>query len=335
MKKLIPIFLFLLFLYPFSSSGEQSLLRVINHKTKQCAEVSGGDECRTCIPTGDWENLINDSCPIDYENFNYGDTSNLDINFNCTRLKKQFCCTENHSGTNGNCSDMIINKSKEQCAFVPDINSFNLQSGWSKKTNDVEWMDWLCPYEWIDDISGIRDKNLYNRLKGKIMLKVEDEGKAYYINPQKETIHYLGKPNDALGVIRSQGVGITNDNLEKLEISLVNLTGIDSDEDGLPDMLEDAIGTEKSKADTDGDGYNDKEEFENGYHPNKMGKLELNSSFADSQKGKIFLQIESRGEAWYVNPADGKRYFLGRPADAFNVMRNLGVGISNNDFDKL
>lgn len=46
-------------------------------------------------------------------------------------------------------------------------------------------------------------------------------------------------------------------------------------------------------------------------------------------RGRILLQVESKGEAWYVNPVDGKRYFLGRPADAFSLMRELGLGINN------
>lgn len=50
-------------------------------------------------------------------------------------------------------------------------------------------------------------------------------------------------------------------------------------------------------------------------------------------KGRILLQVESRGEAWYVNPENEKRYYLGRPADAFQIMRDLGLGISNKDFD--
>ena len=50
-------------------------------------------------------------------------------------------------------------------------------------------------------------------------------------------------------------------------------------------------------------------------------------------KGKILLQVESSGEGWYVNPGNEKKYYLGRPADAFEIMRELGLGISNNDFD--
>ena len=49
--------------------------------------------------------------------------------------------------------------------------------------------------------------------------------------------------------------------------------------------------------------------------------------------GKILLQVENNGEGWYINPANNKKYYLGRPADAFNLMKELGLGINNNDFD--
>lgn len=48
--------------------------------------------------------------------------------------------------------------------------------------------------------------------------------------------------------------------------------------------------------------------------------------------GRIFLQVQDKGQAWYVYPPDSKRYYLGRPADAFDVMRKLGLGISEKDF---
>ncbi len=48
--------------------------------------------------------------------------------------------------------------------------------------------------------------------------------------------------------------------------------------------------------------------------------------------GRILLQVESRGEAWYVNPLDEKRYYLGRPDDAFALMRRLSLGISEAEF---
>lgn len=46
-------------------------------------------------------------------------------------------------------------------------------------------------------------------------------------------------------------------------------------------------------------------------------------------KGKILLQVESHGEAWYVNPKDEQRYYLGKPSDAYQLIRELGIGISS------
>jgi hypothetical protein len=49
--------------------------------------------------------------------------------------------------------------------------------------------------------------------------------------------------------------------------------------------------------------------------------------------GKILLKVEDKGQAYYVNPDNLEMMFLNRPADAFNVMKNLGLGISNKDFE--
>ena len=38
--------------------------------------------------------------------------------------------------------------------------------------------------------------------------------------------------------------------------------------------------------------------------------------------GRILIQVELNGEAWYVSPVNLKRYYMGRPADAFQLMRN-------------
>lgn len=119
------------------------------------------------------------------------------------------------------------------------------------------------------------------------------------------------------------GVGITNENLAKIPVADANLEGDDADGDGLSDMAEEALGTDATKADTDGDGYSDKQEILAGFNPAGAGNFGVDMAFANKQKGKILLQVEGHGEAWYVNTGDGKRYFLGKPADGFRVMRSI------------
>lgn len=51
--------------------------------------------------------------------------------------------------------------------------------------------------------------------------------------------------------------------------------------------------------------------------------------------GKILLDVENNGEAWYVYPGDFHRYYLGTPEDAYAVMKNLSLGVSNDNFSKI
>ena len=51
--------------------------------------------------------------------------------------------------------------------------------------------------------------------------------------------------------------------------------------------------------------------------------------------GRILLRVENKGEAYYINPADLKMYYLGRPDDAFKIMGDLSLGISNNNIYQL
>lgn len=52
-------------------------------------------------------------------------------------------------------------------------------------------------------------------------------------------------------------------------------------------------------------------------------------------KGRILLQVESKGEAWYVNPDDLQPYYMANGEDAYNLMRRFGLGITNNNFDSM
>ena len=136
-----------------------------------------------------------------------------------------------------------------------------------------------------------RDSALYERLKGSIVLRVDDHGEAWYLNPLDDRKYYLGRPDDAFNIMKGLAIGITNKDLAKIPIA--------------------------------------------GEHLPLNWRSSLDYIFTRAHKGKIFLQVEGHGEAWYVNPTDEKRYYLGRPADAFQIMRDLSIGVTSVDFKKL
>lgn len=62
---------------------------------------------------------------------------------------------------------------------------------------------------------------------------------------------------------------------------------------------------------------------------------EKDAGLTDRVKGYILLQVESFGEAWYVNPDDSKRYYMKDGSTAYEMMRQFGLGVSNADMDKI
>jgi hypothetical protein len=169
------------------------------------------------------------------------------------------------------------------------------------------------------------------RLSGRILLQVESRGEAYYVIPGTNNIQYMSNGADTLAVMRKYGVGITNKDLTKIQVGDLNLaTTKDTDGDGLSDAVENTFGTKINSNDSDNDSYKDKQEITSGHSPlSKDTASIVDKAFSDKQKGKIFLQVESLGEAWYVSPTDSKRYYLGQPADGLNLLRKLGLGITN------
>ncbi len=65
-----------------------------------------------------------------------------------------------------------------------------------------------------------------------------------------------------------------------------------------------------------------------------LDKLKNNLTEAKKQSGKIFLQVESHGEAYYINH-DGRLYYLRDGAAAYSVMRQLGQGITTKDLSSI
>ncbi len=64
-------------------------------------------------------------------------------------------------------------------------------------------------------------------------------------------------------------------------------------------------------------------------------QLKAADSLASRLSGRILLQVESYGRAWYVDPVSQERYYLRDGDEAFAIMRSLGLGISNRDLAKI
>jgi hypothetical protein len=211
----------------------------------------------------------------------------------------------------------------------------------SNRTNKIKFKILLALFiltlissKWANNIKA--DNTLAQKLKGKILLQVQEKGEAWYVFPADLKRYYLGRPKDALNLMKDLGLGITNKDLAKISVAKFNYGNLeDSDHDGLPNLLENALKTDPQKADSDNDGYNDSAEIYNDYNALGNNKIAIDKNLSKSMAGQILIQIEGSGEAWYVNPDNLKRYYLGRPADAFNLMRKIGLGITNNDLAKI
>jgi hypothetical protein len=52
-------------------------------------------------------------------------------------------------------------------------------------------------------------------------------------------------------------------------------------------------------------------------------------------RGYILLQVEQHGEAWYVQPTDGARYYMKDGPTAYQMMRKFGLGMTETDYARL
>lgn len=123
---------------------------VVNHSTRQCAEVIQGDDCHWCEPLEGWEVLGYSSgttCPDGYEDLGYQGMTGQ-----CRAYKSQFCCSS--YSHHGDCEDLVINEAEQLCAFVEEIEGCTLPEGWVSAGDTTEWSG-RCPYEyqWVADVA--------------------------------------------------------------------------------------------------------------------------------------------------------------------------------------
>ncbi|MCD4760366.1 PKD domain-containing protein [bacterium] len=190
----------------------------------------------------------------------------------------------------------------------------------------------------IQSVQTSASSYLADILSGRILLQIEEHGEAWYVNPEDNTRIYLRNGIVAYDVMRNFSLGITNEDLARIPVGLdERFDCVDNDQDGLCNKLEEGLGTEVNSPDTDQDGYLDGLEIANGYSPLNPApvKMQYQQSLVNRLKGKILLQVEKKGQAWYVNPTDGKRYYMKDGAVAYQIMKYLSLGITNDNLAQI
>lgn len=123
----------------------------------------------------------------------------------------------------------------------------------------------------------------------------------------------------AANLLSRLSVKLDQSELVKIPIALSEATMPDTDKDSLPDELEQVIGTDSLKMDTDNDGFDDKAELESGFNPTGTGKW--SSQPADNYKNQILSVTNGVvNYLWYV-ASNGKRYYLGASDNDFEYLR--------------
>ena len=168
-------------------------------------------------------------------------------------------------------------------------------------------------------ITPMIDNKFASRLKGKLLLQVEDRGRIWYVNPNNAKRHEVTFAN-ALNLFQRLALGISNTDLYKI---LTHPESVSRD------------------VDTDGDGFLDRSEVEAGYNPEIASnpkhrgndKIKYNTSLANRLKGKLLLQVENKGRIWYVD-FEGKRWEV-TWKNLMDLFRKLALGITNNDLSQI
>ena len=150
--------------------------------------------------------------------------------------------------------------------------------------------------------------------------------KSYSTFSNKEIINrIINKSNDGRLDIKNSLLGITDKNRrsESDDITEKIIVEIPDTANTEPTLEEEIVDDNKVV----------EENFDIFILNEKKLVKEVDKSLCERLNGNILLQVEQHGEGWYVYPDDLKKYFLGRPADAFNIMKKLGLGISENNFN--
>ena len=68
---------------------------------------------------------------------------------------------------------------------------------------------------------------------------------------------------------------------------------------------------------------------------NKSTSVCASNPLANRMKGEILLQVQQHGEAWYVDPVKCRAIYMTNGPAAYEIMKYLGLGITNADLEKI
>ena len=172
-------------------------------------------------------------------------------------------------------------------------------------------------------------------VRGQFLLAVETQGQLWYVNPLTLKRTYVATSPHIYDLMREEGLGISNKDLEKIPVGLAPVLYQDTDGDGLQNNLEQGMGLLHNDSDTDDDGVSDGVEVQNHTNPKGSGTFPLDEELTKRLAGRIVLQVESRGEAWFIHPTSLKRYYLGYPSEAMFILAQIGLGITDENLARI
>jgi inhibitor of cysteine peptidase len=109
-----------------------------------------------------------------------------------------------------------------------------------------------------------------------VLLEIKDTKQLWFIDTKAKYRILLGQPaaKDSSAKLETLAKErkINAKDIKRYSFNLGKLTGDDSDKDGLINTLEELLGTNAKKSDSDGDGFKDKVELTSGFNPAGSGK---------------------------------------------------------------
>ncbi|MDP3900408.1 MAG: hypothetical protein Q8Q23_04995 [bacterium] len=163
----------------------------------------------------------------------------------------------------------------------------------------------------VKNYTAAADNTLAERLRGKLLLQVEDRGQIWYVDENKKRRQLTA--DNAYGAFEELALGISDADLEAIPTA----------ENFLAETQ-----------DSDGDGYSDKTEAQFGYNLFGAGKAVFDNNLAKRLSGRLLLQVNDKGRIWYVNPDNLKKYEV-RRTNIMSLFRALALGITNDDLNKI